>query len=112
MQEGLSQRVSRVSELLCTRVGIALQQQTQAILSDTAKRAKLQLRLQQTVEGLSGAAISYYVVALIGYVASAATAAGAAVDPDIVKRIAIPIFLALAALGVQHMRRAVQRATT
>ena len=30
-------------------------------------RVKLQLRLQQTVEGLSVAAISYYVVSLLGY---------------------------------------------
>ncbi len=33
------------------------------------RRAELQLRLQQTVEGLSVAAISYYIVGLFGYVA-------------------------------------------
>ena len=35
------------------------------------RRARLQFRLQQTVEGLSVAAIGYYVVGLFGYVAKA-----------------------------------------
>ena len=42
------------------------------------RRAKLQLRLQQTVEGLSVAAIVYYVAGLIGYLAKAAKGAGRA----------------------------------
>ena len=39
-------------------------------------RARLQLRLQQTVEGLSVAAVSYYVVGLIGYLAKGASIFG------------------------------------
>ena len=112
LQESLSQRVSRASELLRTRVDISLQQQNQAILSTTSKRAKLQLRLQQTVEGLSVVAISYYVVGLISYLVKAAKAAGAAVNPDIVTGISIPVVAVLAALGVRHIRRAVQRGTS
>jgi uncharacterized membrane-anchored protein len=95
---------------LRTRVDISLQRQNQAILNTTARRAKLQLRLQQTVEGLSVAAISYYVVGLIGYIAKAIKAAGAAVNPDIVTGVAIPIVAVVAALGVRHIRRVVQRA--
>jgi len=110
LQESLSQRTSRASELLRTRVDISLQRQNQAILSTTARRAKLQLHLQQTVEGLSVAAISYYVVGLIGYIAKATKAAGAAVNPDIVTGVAIPIVAVLAALGVRRIRRVVQRA--
>lgn len=111
LQESLSQRVSRASELLRTRVDISLQQQNQAILSTTAKRAKLQLRLQQTVEGLSVVAISYYVVGLVGYLAKAAKASGVAVNPDIVTGAAIPVVAILAVLGVLRIRRAVRRAT-
>ena len=40
-------------------------------------RARLQLRLQQTVEGLSVAAVSYYVVGLIGYLAKGTPLFGA-----------------------------------
>jgi uncharacterized membrane-anchored protein len=109
LQDSLSERISRASELLRTRVDISLQRQNQVILSATARRAKLQLQLQQTVEGLSVAAISYYVVGLIGYIAKAANAIGATLNPDLVIGIAIPIVAVLAALGVQHIRRVVQR---
>jgi uncharacterized membrane-anchored protein len=110
LQETLSERISRASELLRTRVDITLQRQNQAILSTTAKRAKLQLHLQRTVEGLSVAAISYYVVALIGYMAKAIKATGFGINPEIVIGIAIPIVAILAAVGIRHIRRTVQRA--
>lgn len=111
LQESLSERVSRASELLRTRVDVALQRQNQVILSTMAKRGKLQLRLQETVEGLSVAAITYYAVGLIGYAAKAAKAGGMAVNPDIVSGVAIPFVAILTALGVRHIRRSVQRAT-
>lgn len=109
LQESLSVRISRASELLRTRVDISLQRQNQSILSTTARRAKLQLHLQQTVEGLSVAAISYYVVGLIGYIAKAINAAGVAVNTDIITGVAIPIVAVAAAFGVRHIRRVVQR---
>lgn len=110
LQDSLSERISRASDLLRTRVDIALQRQNQALLSTAARRARLQLRLQETVEGLSVAAVSYYVVGLIGYAAKAAKAAGAAVNTDIVTGVAIPIVVVIAALGIRHIRRLVQRA--
>ena len=55
----LSERVSQASSLLATRVGIARERQNQSLLASMDRRAKLQLRLQQTVEGLSVAAIAY-----------------------------------------------------
>jgi uncharacterized membrane-anchored protein len=110
LQDSLSERISRATELLRTRVDIALQRQNQALLSTAARRARLQLRLQETVEGLSVAAVSYYVVGLIGYAAKAVKAAGLAVDTEIVTGIAIPIVVVIAALGVRHIRRVVQRA--
>ncbi|HRD93531.1 MAG TPA: DUF3422 family protein, partial [Accumulibacter sp.] len=73
---------------------------------------KLQLRLQETVEGLSVAAVSYYVVGLIGYAAKAVKAVGVAVNPEVVTGIAIPIVVIVAALGVRHIRHLVQRAAT
>ena len=110
LQESLSARISRASELLRTRVDITLQRQNQVIMSATARRAKLQLHLQQTVEGLSIAAVSYYVVGLIGYLAKAVKAAGIGVNPDLVAGLAIPVVVVIAALGVRHIRRGVQRA--
>ena len=63
----LSGRVARASALLSTQVNVAVEEQNQALLQSMNKRAALQLRLQQTVEGLSVVAISYYAVSLGGY---------------------------------------------
>jgi uncharacterized membrane-anchored protein len=109
LEESLSQRIGRASELLRTRVDITLERQNQTILSSMAKRAKLQLRLQETVEGLSVAAITYYVVGLVGYLAKAAKAVSVPVNPDLAIGIAIPLVAVLAALGVRQIRRTVTR---
>jgi uncharacterized membrane-anchored protein len=51
------------------------------------------LRLQSTVEGLSIAAISYYVVSLLLYVGKAAKAAGLPIDPELAAGALIPLVL-------------------
>ncbi|MGB0410053.1 MAG: DUF3422 family protein [Pikeienuella sp.] len=63
----LSDRVARASSMLSTRVQVAVEAQNQALLASMDKRAATQLRLQQTVEGLSVVAISYYAVSLGAY---------------------------------------------
>jgi len=68
-QRDLSERLSRTTELLRTRVEIELEGQNRQLLESMDHRARMQLRLQQTVEGLSVAAISYYVVSLVAYAA-------------------------------------------
>jgi hypothetical protein len=70
-QDALSQRVSRISNLLRTRVEIEQQQSSQALLGTMNRRQDLQLKLQATVEGLSVAAITYYIVGLVSYLAKA-----------------------------------------
>jgi uncharacterized membrane-anchored protein len=102
---GLAERIGQTSALLATQVGIAREHQNQALLASMDRRAKLQLRLQQTVEGLSVAAIVYYVAGLIGYLAKALRSAGARIDPDIAVGVAVPLVAALAFSGVRRMRR-------
>lgn len=63
----LSDRVARASALLSTQVNVAVEAQNQSLLESMNRRAALQLRLQQTVEGLSVVAISYYAVSLGEY---------------------------------------------
>ena len=48
------------------------------------QRARLQLRLQQTVEGLSIVVLSYYGVGLVGYLAKGLKGAGVPLDADLV----------------------------
>jgi len=109
-QRELSERVARASRLLSTRVDIVRERQNQELLASMDRRARLQLRLQQTVEGLSVAAITYYVVGLVGYAAKGLKSVGLAVDADLAMGISIPVVAALAALGVRHIRRTVVRA--
>lgn len=71
-QDALSRRVSRMSNLLRTRVEIEQQQGIQALLAKMNVRQDLQLKLQSTVEGLSVAAITYYIVGLVSYLAKGA----------------------------------------
>jgi uncharacterized membrane-anchored protein len=90
----LSERVAQACALLSTRVDITRQRQNQALLEATARRARLQLRLQQTVEGLSLAAIVYYLAGLVGYGAKALKAAGVPVSPDLLTGLALPLLAA------------------
>ncbi len=99
----LSERVAQASALLSTRVGIARERQNQALLASMDRRAKLQLRLQQTVEGLSVAAIVYYGAGLAGYLAKGMKAGGVPVNPDLVVGLLIPV---LALLVMAALRRA------
>jgi uncharacterized membrane-anchored protein len=103
-QERLSSRVADATELLSTRVAVARERQSQEVLESMNRRALLQLRMQQTVEGLSVAAITYYVAGLIAYVVKGLASAGAAVSPDVVVAISIPLVAVLVAIAVRRIR--------
>jgi len=75
-QANLSRKLARAANLLRTRVDVALEHQNQDLLKTMNTRTQMQLRLQATVEGLSVAAITYYVVGLFGYVVKGAHDAG------------------------------------
>ncbi len=104
----LAERLTRAGTLLRTRVDIALEAQNQQLLGSMDRRARLQLRLQQTVEGLSVAAISYYVVGLIGYAARAIESAGGRIHHDMVTGLAIPVVVALVWIGIRRLRRHIE----
>jgi uncharacterized membrane-anchored protein len=90
-QDALSQRVSRISNLLRTRVEIEQQQSSQALLATMNARQGLQLQLQATVEGLSVAAITYYIVGLVSYLAKGAHAIGWPLSAESTAASAIPV---------------------
>ncbi len=90
-QDALSQRVSRISNLLRTRVEIEQQIASKALLKTMNQRQDTQLKLQATVEGLSVAAITYYIVGLIGYLAKGGQKLGWPLSPESSTAIAIPV---------------------
>ena len=103
----LSERVAQASALLSTRVDITRERQNQALLASMDRRAKLQLRLQQTVEGLSVAAICYYVAGLVGYGAKALKAGGLPINADLLVGLSIPVVAAGVVLAVRRARKRV-----
>jgi uncharacterized membrane-anchored protein len=105
----ISERVARATQLLSTRVDISRERQNRALLESMDRRARLQLRLQETVEGLSIAAITYYIVGLVGYAAKGARSAGlVALDDAIVTAASIPLALAIVAWGVRRVRKSIE----
>ncbi|MEK8046620.1 DUF3422 family protein [Ideonella margarita] len=89
----LSQRIERASALLRTRVDIATETQNQQLLAKLTHGQELQLSLQTTVEGLSIAAISYYVISLLLYGGKALKAMGLPVNPEMAAGALIPVVL-------------------
>ena len=89
----LSERIARTSALLRTRVDIATEVQNQQLLEKLTRGQDMQLRLQSTVEGLSIAAISYYVISLLLYVGKALKAAGVPVNPEMATGALVPVVL-------------------
>lgn len=108
-QAELSARIARASQLLRTRVDVALERQNQALLASMDRRAKVQLRLQQTVEGLSIAAITYYLVGLVGYLAKGLARLRVPVDPETAAAVAVPIVAIGAWLALRRARRRFER---
>jgi uncharacterized membrane-anchored protein len=93
-QTALSERVSRMSSLLRTRVDFQQEQSSQALLTAMNRRQGMQLKLQTTVEGLSVAAITYYITGLMHYIAEGLQAKGVIQDPTFVTALAVPVIAA------------------
>jgi uncharacterized membrane-anchored protein len=105
-QAGLSGKLARTANLLRTSIDVELERQNRDLLQSMNRRARLQLRLQQTVEGLSIAAISYYVVGLINYLAKGLAEAGLPVDSTVATALAVPPVILLIWWIVRRIRRA------
>ena len=90
-QAALSERIARMSHLLRTRVEIEQQQSSRELLAAMDRRGAMQLKLQSTVEGLSVAAITYYVVGLIGYLVKGAHGLGWPLSAEATMAIAVPL---------------------
>lgn len=104
-QENLSRKLTRATNLLRTWIDVELEHQNRDLLASMDRRARVQLRLQQTVEGLSVAAVSYYVVGLVYYLAKGMPFVSAAAKPELVAAAAVP----LAVLAVWWVVRRIRR---
>ena len=108
-QTALSERVSRMSNLLRTRVDFQQEQSSQALLTAMNKRQGLQLKLQTTVEGLSVAAITYYIAGLIHYVAEGLQTKGWINDPTVFTAATVPLIALVVWLITRRLHYKVMR---
>ncbi|SDY93312.1 Uncharacterized membrane-anchored protein [Nitrosomonas halophila] len=103
--EILSLRVARATSMLRTRVDLSMESQIRDLLKSMNSRAYLQLRLQETVEGLSVVVLSYYLLGITGYGFKAAKAAGLAINVELMTGIAIPFVVVIVFLAIRRFRR-------
>lgn len=107
----ISERVSNASQLLRTKVDILIERQNQALLSSMALRAKMQLRMQQMVEGISMVAITYYAASLVGKMAEMLHSLGWHINPELVEGASIPFILVIMAIGSKKIHNIIASTT-
>ncbi len=102
----LLEQAAHAGNLLRTAVDVALEAQSRDILHSVDHRARLQLRLQQTVEGLSVVAISYYLLGLLGYLVKGLGSIGFDLDSGLLMALGVIIVIPVVWVGVRHLRHA------
>ena len=98
---GLSKRTERAANLLRTRVDVENAVQNGMVLARMDERAGLQLRLQETVEGLSVVAISYYAVSILGYLLAPLAPVIGLEKYQLVAALVVPVVLLVWWLGMR-----------
>ncbi|MFS2179858.1 DUF3422 domain-containing protein [Rhizobium pisi] len=107
----LAERVSLAGDLLRTTVQVQLEDQNASLLTSMEERARIQVHIQQAVEGFSVIAITYYTVGLAKICLESISELG--VDPHMAKLAvlaAIPLVLFAVWTAVRHVRRSIASA--
>jgi len=104
-QTDLSHKLTRAANLLRTRVDVELERQNRDLLRSMNERTRLQLRLQTTVEGLSVAAVSYYLVGLFGYLVRGLHDEGVPVNMSLATALFVPVAVLTIWWLVRRIRR-------
>jgi len=102
-REMLSGHLGRAVSLLHIQVGTAVETQNRTQISAMADRAKRSLMLQETVEGLSVIAISYYAVSLLGFLFRFANSMGLTWSPTAMQAVSVPFVLLITWLAMKRI---------
>ncbi|MDP6967706.1 MAG: DUF3422 domain-containing protein [Gammaproteobacteria bacterium] len=103
--DSLATRANRVNNLLRTRIEMRIQTQNHDLLRSMESRARAQLRLQEMVEGLSIAAITYYVISLLGYLLKGIKPDLLPWAPSSIQAAAVPLVALLIWLSIGVVRK-------
>ena len=104
-------RIERAGQLLQTQTEMQIQEQNRDLLQSMDKRALAQLRLQQTVEGLSIAALTYYGVGLVHYLAKGLPIEEWGANLDVIKALAVPVVGIFVFAVIRRTRRHITQDT-
>ena len=104
----LSERITRAGDLMRTQTEMIIQRQNRNLLRSMNSRARQQLRLQQTVERLSIAAVTYYGVGLVGYLAQVLPLEQWGWHLTLVKAAAVPVIAFLVWLTIRGVKAAIE----
>lgn len=100
----LGTKVQRSIELLDATITVSIQTQNQEVLDTILSTAQSQYRLQETVEGLSIIAISYYALGILGYFAEGLHGL-LPVDKPVLLTILAPVVILVVFFGIRRLRR-------
>lgn len=104
----LAERVSLAGDLLRTTVQVQLEDQNASLLTSMDERTRVQVHIQQAVEGFSIIAISYYTVGL--FKVCLESLVGLGFDAHLAKLltlVAIPLVFSAVWSAVRHVRKTV-----
>ena len=102
-------RIARTTQMLNTRVEVAAESINLGLLKSMDRRARQQLRIQQTVEGLSAAASSYYALGLLKFLMEAVAKIVHGVDPTLTTGLSAPVVVFFVWGFLQRIRRRIIR---
>jgi len=104
----LSNQVEHAIGLMRTVITFELEQQNRDLLKDMNRRARLQMRLQGIVQGISIAALAYYLSGLTVYLAKGLKDAGwlpAGMTADMLAAAALPVTIFASWAFMERVRR-------
>ena len=103
-QRDVIARIARTTQMLSTRVEVAAEAINLELLESMDRRAQLQLRVEETVEGLSVAAISYYALALLKLFVEGVARIRSDLDPTLATALAAPVIVLLVWRFIRRIR--------
>lgn len=112
-QARLSSQVERAINLMGAGISFELERQNRDLLDDMNRRARLQMRLQRIVQGISVAALSYYLAGLAGFVAKGLKDAGwlpSGLSAEEATALALPFMILASWLFMERVRHLSQKA--
>jgi uncharacterized membrane-anchored protein len=107
--DDIAKRTSRAVDLLRTRLDLTIEKQNHQLLESMNERARLQMNLQETIEGVSIAAVTYYIVGLIGYSTKSVAEFGIDIHPELITGFTVIPIALIVWYGIKQIKKRIRR---